>query len=400
MWGAVLSLGPAQITTEKIFYLFGIVIGLGLSLTNLYLNSHLNFDAQKLRSLCSILIYAILLYIFNFLTAMYGNFDFITIFRQLMPIFIFIAGFFIMIECGIFLSTKKILINILVLGVFSAMATFIKWSQLYGALKFNFEDIGFGGDFNGLLALIVLLSTYKSNFRYFRKILWMFLIVTIVLFFSLSFSRTYLVLMPLILLFSTLVNSENRIKRTQLVAIYAFMSFLILQLVLLVSGLGNSSTFLNRYVKSLDLLSIGGLGLNGLGSDPSIVMRKRQGQDALIQWHEHIFFGTGILSPDLTFDHIFATLASNGLIGITLLSMLLIKLLSLSMKWKNKNILSRRIIIQYMLLLVSYSFIGNWPTNKSAWMALLFILGLLVSESKEIPQITQNKSKFQLQSTI
>ena len=360
-----------------------------MSLANLSQNSFFAGNSKKNSNLLLIFMIAIILYTVNLFTAIYNDFDLLVIFRQLLPILLFALGFVIVFDVSELLTPKNISIQIILVGLFSALNTFIRWSQLHGATKFSIDRLGLDTDLLGLLALILIVSPvqwvrWKPGFR-------LLIGSTIVGLFLGTFSRSFIPSFAMIAIFVLLNNRRNMVERFLKTIIFLSIGSVLVLLGLKFSGLLTSSTFLRRYTQSFFSLSKGGLSDSGLGSDPSLLQRKAQGQYAWEIWQDHKIFGTGILDPAITMDNFMGSIATNGIFGATLLISIFAGAVFFISKYSPSVSLANFLAKGFFLLLIVYSLIGNWPTNKSAWLAMLFILLLHFSESR----VADNESKGQ-----
>jgi hypothetical protein len=378
IWAAIFAFGPAEVGIQKYLYLSGLLIAAILSFLNLLRLPQSDNFIISVKRMRYILIIAIMLYILNFSAATYNGFDSFVIFRQLLPILLFILGFIVVVDVSGILTPKSVSFIIISVGLFSAVNTFIRWSQLRGATQFSVERLGLDTDLLGLLALL-LVSSPIQKLRW-RKGIRLLVGTLIVGFFTGTFSRSFFPSFAIIAVY-VLVNRKDRIFTGALKFFLALASGAILVLIgLKLSGLLDSSIFLRRYVNSFISLRKGGLSESGLGSDPSLMLRKSQGDFARNIWQENKYFGTGILDPIITMDNFMGSFAANGLVGMFLLVTIYLGTVISIGRSRLHNSIADFISKGFLLLLIVYSIIGNWPMNKSAWLALLLILLLYFSE--------------------
>ena len=379
IWGAIFAFGPAEVGIQKYLFFVGLLIATALSFINLAKLPQLSATLVSLKRTFHILIFAVLLYILNFSVAIYNGFEPFVIFRQLLPILLFICGYLIVLDVSEILTPKSVSLLIVTIGIFSALNTFIRWSQLHGATQFSVERLGLDTDLLGLLALL-LVSSPK------QKLVWRkgsrIMVGTIIVgFFLGTFSRSFFPSFAIIAFF-VIFNRKERIMTNAIKALSAITGVAILVFIgFNLSGLLNSNTFARRYLDSLSSLRKGGLSESGLGADPSLVLRKSQGNFALGLWQEHKFFGSGVLDPAITMDNFMGSFATNGVIGMFLLIMIYLSSVISIRRMRIQTPIADFLSRGFLLLLFVYSLIGNWPTNKSAWLALLFILLIHFSES-------------------
>lgn len=385
-WGGLFSLGSAEINQTKILYLVGITLSLVVTI----LQTQFQLQAKQNRYIPSryhvVFVIVLLLYFVNFFSAIYSGYAVTDIFRALVQIYIFIVGYYVCLYSAIQSHPKFIQNQIILLGLFASLATFFKWVQLRGDLQFTASRIGLDADLVGLLALMLILNRDTSGTRKRENVLTGIVGFVIVLCFFFTFSRTLIVAIVLIILLALYFSQQSLLKKVGKYT-FAFLIFLsLLNFSFRYLSLGSSASLQNRYLRSVQLFASGGLSSQGLGSDQSLRLRDQQGEFAYSLWQEKKLFGFGILPPNITIDNFWGTLASSGIFGVILLSLVFFLLL-FAYGNKYSSLISVRIAKQYFLLLILYTFIQNWPTGKGPWFATLLAVTFVVSEtSKRIPK--------------
>lgn len=367
---------------QKYLFFVGLLIATTLSFINLARLPRHSATLDSLKRTFHIFVFAIFLYILNFSVAIYNGFGPVVIFRQLFPILLFACGYLVVLEVSEILTPKIVSRLIVAIGIFSALNTFIRWSQLHGATRFSVERLGLDTDLLGLLALLLVSS--PTQIMIWRKGARVLVSSIIVGFFFGTFSRSFIPVFAVISGF-LFFNIKDRIMTNLIRLFIAIMGIAILVLIgFRYSGLMESNTFALRYLDSFSSLRSGGLSETGLGADPSLVQRKSQGDFAINLWQKHKFFGTGVLDPAVTMDNFMGSFAANGVIGMFLLIMIFFFSVISTRRIRFKAPIADFLSRGFLLILCVYSLIGNWPTNKSAWLTLLFILLMQFSEYASI----------------
>ena len=375
-WGAILSFGTADLATEKYIYLAGLVLASGISI----LEKKDELTGKLLRKFAILPVLLSVTYGLNFVVAYNLGNNPVVIFRQLLPLFIFILGINPIIHCSVLADMKFLYINFILIGLFSALSTYIKWSQLHGGASYGIDRLGLDSDLLGLLALILILA---PDYNWGKRILLRASVGIMILFLFIgTFSRSFIP--SLLTIFCTSVFIYRRQIASKFLRFVPYFVGLFTSIILITkySNFANSETFYRRYLTSFIKFRSGGLSDTGLGNDASLIMRKQQGELAMELWSRHKIFGSGILDPSITMDNIRGSFATNGSLGAVILVIFFCVFFASVIGIHRPMDSSRFLAINYIFLLCIYSFLGNWPTNKSAWLGILMILSLYCAQSK------------------
>lgn len=381
-WGGIFSLGSTEINPTKILYIAGITLSLAIAILQYQFQFRTRNIGYNLSRFHIVFVIVLLLYFVNFISAIYSGYAVADIFRSLVPIYIFIVGYYVCLISAVEAHPKFFQNQIILLGLYASIATFFKWAQLRGEIQLTESRIGLDADLVGLLALILILNRDKSGITKRERVLTIIAGNVIVLCFFFTFSRTLIVAIVLVFLSAFYFSKQSLLKKIYKYIFSFLISLVLINFTLRYFSLDSSASFQNRYVRSVQLIFSGGLSTQGLGSDQSLRLRNQQGEFAYKLWQEKRMFGVGILPPKLTIDNFWGTFASSGIFGVILL-FLVFFLLLFAYRDKYSSFISVRIAKQYFMLLILYTFIQNWPTGKGAWYATLLTVTFIVSETSK-----------------
>lgn len=378
-WGGLFTLGSTDINLSKILYLAGITVSLVITIFQHQFQPQTNNFRHFSSRYHIVFVLVLLSYFLDFFSAIYSGYAVSDIFRYLVPKYIFIVGYYVCLNSAVKSGTKFFQNQIILLGLFSSLATFFKWVQLRGDLQFSASRIGLDADLVGLLALILILNRNTSIGSKRENVLTGIIGFIIVICLFLTFSRTLVIAMAFIILLSFFYSQQSLLRKVAKYAISLVIIFSLLSFSFKYLSHGSFSSLENRYLRSIQLFVSGGFSSSGLGSDQSLRLRKQQGEFASILWQEKKIFGFGILPSNITIDNFWGTLASSGIFGVTLL-FVSFSLLLFAYGNRFSWLISVRTAKQYFLVLILYTFIQNWPAGKGAWFATLLALAFVVSE--------------------
>lgn len=367
--GAILVLGPSNLTAAKIIYLVVLVFARFLSL------GHIKniLDKGEYLSKIRILEVALLLsFSFPFLISILSGNSLLFTFRSLLPILLTFLSLPVIFDAAYSSPKNSISFIILVCGIISAVSVWFVWSQNRGLNDFSTSRFAFDADWVAFLAYIIALAEKHESTRMIM-LSWLAKI-TIPVFLILSFSRTNIVLLLFITIFSIL--SSKIALRTIVVnfLIIASSVFILINFF----RINQNYVFVSRITRTWQMLREGGLSNSGLGADLSITYRRQQAEFAKSLWHNNLISGTGTLPQGLSFDTIWGTIAQFGILGLIIL------LLTLSLFFVKSLFMltsGRQIIIPFFVLMIPATAIYNWPANKSFWLALSCYLAISLKVS-------------------
>lgn len=376
--GAILCLGPANLTPAKIVYIVGLIFLAFKSLlqirrwkiSNLFNYSHIRIIA----------FYSFLLIFFNLVVSLSKGFTVLEVLRSLTGIILFFCGIPIYLLCGLKIKTSFIFDLAVIIGVFSAASFWYKWSQGHGLNLFGSDRFALDSEWTALLGFSISLNTKVVS--KIRKFLYPVSTLAVAFFMLLSLTRTNIILMIWITIFS-LFSRSGKFRKIALIAITSFSGFVFLRAFL--PDLFNNAAFVERIFVSWQKFSSGGLGSTGIGSDQSVIMRSQQTTIATHLFFDNLFFGSGQLPANKTFDTFMGTIAKFGLIGNTLFAILYFKIFQLF--FQQRRLKQFDFFIPLSSALVPASLIYDWPSGRSIWLALGMILVIYVSKSDYLPNL-------------
>lgn len=376
--GAILSLGPADLTPSKIFYFVGLIV---LSIISFIQLRHVHIKPiitfLKIRRVAWWILSLLLL---NLIISYLNGFSPIEIIRNQIAMLIFVCAFPIYFWCGSKIRPSLLLDIAVIIGIFSAFAFWFIWSQGHGLNSFSSDRIALSSEWVAFLSLAICLN-HKTD-RNLRSILYFVSVLVICLFMLLSLTRTNILLIIWIAAVSLLTRSGRFYNITKFVAIL-FLGYLFLKSFM--PSLFSNSAFVDRILRSWERFKFGGLGSTGIGADQSVVMRSQQSLMAKNIWKTNLFFGSGQLPKNQIFDTILGSFAKFGIIGAGIFIIAYLKLFRIFQKRS-----SDKFTFYFPLgsALIPASLIYNWPAERSIWLALGFMLTIYVSR-----EITFESSK-------
>ncbi len=379
--GALLVLGPEQITFQKLIYLTLIFVIALNSAFNVKKNKYLHSNLEIIRSAFGVFNWlALLIFYLTSISFSQGN-SLTDTARSLFPLILALIGFPLILDVGLNIGKEKLLRFTVYIGVLSSLFVWYFWTNRRGFQNFNIERIGLDAEWLGFLALIVLIIQTEKIIRIKAfDFIAMGLIIGLLV---LTLTRTNL-LIVLYILFSGLLLTGSKLKMVGSIAAYIFLIAAIVQSNLL--GLAFSNAFFYRITRSLQLFRFEGLSSSGIGGEGTLQLRSEQTEQARQVWGDNLIFGTGILPKNQIFDTFMATPAQFGIIGILIFTMFSYKFMKVFFHFAGKSSLKKVGYIYFTGLFFS-SFIYNWPLNKSVWISssLLMILAInQFSKSNEI----------------
>ncbi len=375
--GAILSLGPAELTNSKVYYLCVLSIFSLLSIKNLSRGSKIPRETKQ-RVLTFSIALIVLLFI-NFVSSYLNNFTPIEIIRGQTALLIFLFGIPIAIWSGRELYTETILDYAVALGVFSAFAFWYVWSQNRGLLVFQNSRIALASEWTAFLCLAITFTTARLNL--FRSLAYSISSLAVGILMLASLTRTNILLSLWILLVSIGSKSGRFLSMFKIVSLASAGFFL---LSFATPGLLSSAAFVKRIDESWTRFLSGGFSSSGLGSDGSLVMRRAQAKLAKELFNENPIVGSGQLPIGETFDTIVASLAQYGIIGIFLFSVVFYQLFRVILAPMNGITF---FAIPFFSALIPASLIYNWIGGRSIWISLIIILAISLSQQKHLHSI-------------
>jgi len=378
--GAILSLGPADLTSSKLYYFVGLIF---LSLNSLMRLYQLTGSSRSWLNKMKVLIFLLALLLFlNFSVSILNGYSILEIVRNQTAILIFLLGIPIAVWCGLNIEIATILDGAVVLGFFSAISFWYVWSQQHGLLRLASGQFALASEWTAFLGLAVSLTT-KSLGRI-RNFLYTSSAVLVLLLFIASLTRTNILLATWIIVMSILIKSGRILNFLKLTTLgFAALGVIIFGL----PGLLSNSAFTQRIFGSWNRFSIGGLSDSGLGSDSSLIMRKIQAKLAMSLFSGDPIFGVGQLPRGQTFDTIIACLAQYGILGILLLVCIYLKLYRIL---GTKSAQSCLYIFPFFSALLPACFIYNWVGGRSIWIASGVALAISVSQQESLTTNSNN----------
>lgn len=369
--GSLAVFGPSELTPAKLIYLSTLVV---LSIRSGVRTLRLLSPLVRNYYLSIFLVHTIFI-LYMLFVCLYAGFSYLSIGRGLVPQVIFLLSLPIFFEAGIQLDAVVLLRICILSGFISAFSVYILWAQRHGLISLGFERFLYDGDWISFVSILIAVSARDMNYK--LSLLEKSLVVLTVLLMFGSLSRT-----NFILIFSIILGRQlMKLKIRYFISLFITSSALVyLSLKLSSLYIHSPNVIARRLAGSIHLISIGGLSSGGLGSDLSLKLRSDQTQLAKAIFAEHPAFGIGLLPSDQTFDTIWATPMQFGIIGTSLMAFLLLFLFNLS--WKVSSNF-RRTLVLFFLLLLPASFIYNWPSNKSFWVATGFLIAFTLNLRRE-----------------
>jgi hypothetical protein len=371
--GAILCLGPAELTTSKVYYLFALIIFSLLSLKNL--SRGVTIPRKVLRRVKSASIALIILLFINFFTSLLKNFSLIEIIRGQTGLLIFLLGIPIAVWSGRNLLTETILDYAILLGVFSAFAFWYVWSQNRGLLVFQNSRFALASEWTAFLCLAITFTSAKLH--RIRSLTYSVSSLLIIILMLASLTRTN-ILLSLWILFISIASKSGRFLSILKIIFLASVGFFSLSLA--APSLLSSEAFVKRINESWTRFLSGGFSSSGLGSDGSLVMRRAQAKLATELFYQNPIVGSGQLPSNQTLDTIIATPAQFGVTGIFLISFIIYQLYRVVMTPKNSITFYA---IPFFSAFIPASLIYNWLGGRSIWITLIIVLALALSQEKQ-----------------
>ncbi len=372
--GAILSLGPAELTTSKVYYVCVLVLFSLLSVKNLSRGTAI--PGETSRRVMKISITLIVLLLMNFFSSYLNNFTPIEILRGQTALLIFLFGIPIAIWSGRDLYTETILDYAIALGVFSAFAFWYVWSQNRGLLVFQNSRIALASEWTAFLCLAITFTASRLNL--FRSLTYSVSSLGVGILILASLTRTN-ILLSLWILFVSIGSKSGRFFSMLKIVSLASVGFFLLSFA--TPGLLSSAAFVKRIDESWTRFLSGGFSSSGLGSDGSLVMRRAQAKLANELFNENPIFGSGQLPIGETFDTIVASIAQYGIIGMFLISVVLYQLFRVVTAPRNKLTF---FAIPFFSALIPASLIYNWIGGRSIWISLIIVLAISLSQQKHL----------------
>jgi hypothetical protein len=372
--GAILSLGPAELTTSKVYYLCALAMFSLLSLKNLTRGSKIPRETSN--RVMKIAIALVLLLFMNFVSSYLHNFTPIEIIRGQTALLIFLLGIPIAIWSGLTLETETILDYAIALGVFSAFAFWFVWSQNRGLVVFQNSRIALASEWTAFLCLAITFTTTSLN--RFRSLVYWVSSLAVGIFMLASLTRTNILLF-LWILFVSIGSKSGRFVSLLKFASLVSAGFFLLSFA--TPGFLSSAAFVKRINESWTRFISGGFSSSGLGSDRSLVIRRAQGKLAKEIFSENPIVGSGQLPIGESFDTAVASLAQYGIMGIFLLSVVLYQLFRVILVPMNKITF---LAIPFFSALIPASIIYNWIGGRSIWISFIIALAISLSQSKHL----------------
>ena len=388
--GALLVLGPSEITLQKISYFTLVAISSVISVFKIVGKR----DYPNLKTLTNAML-EIGLWISIFITYLSvvslvnGN-SWHDTSRTLFPLVLTIMGLPIVLEGAIVIPRIIILRFIVFFGLVSSFFVWFLWSQRRGLYTFGFERLGFDSEWPAFFAIAIFIGLRFKILKY--RILDFTCLVVISSLLFLTLTRTNIVILAFLLLLGTIFN---RFRKRVFVYLTSLMFLFYLVIANNLFGLVSNNIFYSRIVRSFSLVVNGGFGTTGIGGEATLQLRDTQAQRALDLWDQDIYFGTGILPVGATFDTSYASLAQFGIVGLVVFIVFISRLSWCFYKFSSNNS-SRTVTFLFLASLLLSTFMYNWPMNKSVWMTFPLVLMFVISEKRNstneaIKQIMQDK---------
>lgn len=370
--GAIIVLGPSEINFAKIFYFVILAVCAFYDFIAILKQS----IPEKSRRLLNLTFLTFSLLLSTYIGASFANLSLTTFLRGNIQVIIFLLGIPVVLNCAKRISTERVEFLILLFGLLSAFSVWYYWSQKHGAYSFSTARFALDADYLAFLGYCVALSSIFRN-RFYRYIKFLSVIL-IPVFLFLSLSRTNYVFVLWILFWSILAN---RLKSKWLFfAPMIFLTFLYSGIFLdFVRKIENNAAIYNRFLKPIIHFNLRSYLYSDSRTDASLVMRHEQGKIAIQIFEKNIIFGQGSLRIGEYIDHFYGAFAILGISGMSIVTLLLIKILNFPI-WHYLPTNERRAIAIFFSTLIPATLIYNWTSNKGFWLALLCLIA--VQESK------------------
>lgn len=358
-FGAIAVLGPTNLTPAKIVYVVIIILCRIIAIKKVSRDG-LEEEYRKVLGGTPVLLLTLILFLL--IISVFLNNDIVYILRALLPLFLFYLVLPILYQSGLDITESKFNLIVISLGNISAISVFFVWSQRHGLLDFGLERFALDADWLAFLGLIFCLNSPKS----YSKIVHFYLILSAILipsFLILSLTRSNIVFVLSIFVASFLAKPRNGKNRLLILSSMSIVSWLIY----VSSKEFKSEALYRRIVGTWNALLSHGTTSAGLGSDLSIRYRRSQAELARKTFLESPLFGTGVLPPNQSFDTIWGAVLQFGIIGSIICIWLLISTLP---KFGNHFMKNFSLNLSFLILMIAASFIYNWTSNKSFWIAL------------------------------
>jgi hypothetical protein len=372
--GAILSLGPAELTISKVYYICLLSFFSLKSLNSLKLEAKTpKIILNRVRNLSLTII---LLLFINFLTSVLMNYSLIQIIRGQTSLFIFLLGIPIAVWSGRNVVTENIIDYAVVLGVFSALSFWFVWSQNRGLVDFQSSRFALASEWTAFLCLAIAFTSDKLNRL--RSLTYALGSLLVVILMIASLTRTNILLCFWIIVVSILGKSS---KLLAMLKFSLLTSVGFLSLAFAAPGFLSSDAFVRRINESWMKFSSGGFSSSGLGSDASVILRQTQSKLASDIFNQNPVFGSGQLPSGQTFDTIVASLAQYGVVGAILFTIVLYQIFRIAVSPLNRNI---HLALPFFSTLLPASLIYNWIGGRSIWIAFIIILAISLSQEKRV----------------
>jgi hypothetical protein len=375
--GAILCLGPADLTASKFLYFAGLIV---LALRSLAQLKDIRIQpSYRVSQIRRILKWVFALVIFNGTVSLFKGFSPLEIIRDQIAILIFICGVPIFFWCASRVKSAQLMDLAVIVGNFSAIAFWYIWSQGHGLNKFSNERIALSSEWTAFLGLAICLST-KSVSKI-RKIFYFASSLFVCIFMLLSLTRTNILLITWIIGISLIANS-NRVYNVSRLVVAISVGIIFLKK--FVPELFTNGAFVERILKSWLKYKTGGLSTSGLGADQSVLMRREQALVATNLFENNLFFGCGQLPNGQIFDTIVGSVAKFGLIGTIIFIIFYFRLFDLFIR---QNSTKESFYLSIGSALIPASLIYNWPDERSIWLALGFSLTIFISNEVRFEKV-------------
>lgn len=372
LFGAVMALGPTSLTLAKIIYLVFMFYSSFLALIEIK-KAGLKVQYRKSVGLLPILIIFFALYLTT-VAIFLGNSP-LYIFRNIIFLILLLLSLPIIFQAKSHLKDQTFDLVIVSIGNFSAISVFFVWSQRHGLTNFGAERFALDADWLAFIGFITAITMIMSSNSKSIRIYLGFSIVLIPLFLILSLSRTNAVVVASIILVSFFYKTRTWI--TNLFRLPTLALFLIS--LILVSNVLNIEVISRRLIGTWNLFNLGGISEFGLGADLSIQLRNMQSTVAKNAFLNSPIYGSGVLPANQSFDTLWGSAMQFGIIGSFLLIVLIFNLIY---KFKLNFHKNSQFLISFMTAILITSFIYNWPSNKSFWLALSLFFAKSIKISK------------------
>ncbi len=373
--GALLVLGPEQITIQKVIY-FSIVVIIGFASTNNVLRMrHANDRLSIIKSTFGVFKWLSVLTFYLFIISLSQGNSITDTTRGLFPLLLCLTGIPLMIDAGFNVQKERLFRFTIYFGLVSSFFVWFFWTQRRGFLNFGVERLGLDSEWLAFLALIVLVTQKEKVFRFkVFDVVAAGLIIGLLIF---TLTRTNIILILFISLFGLLL-AESRLKIFGSLVMYVFFFIATLQSNLFGSEFRRE--FYYRITRSLELFREEGLSSSGVGGEGTFQLRNQQSELALQNWRENFLFGSGTLPKNQIFDSFLATPAQFGIIGLLIFLIFSYRFVRLFFELSGEGSF-RKIGYVYFFTLLLSSLIYNWPVNKSVWMSISLLVVISINKA-------------------